>query len=105
MMQVILGERGESWTTRDKVGVRIWKELEVLINFKPSKNKLMIIGEIDAGKSTLTSYLANITLMRGLRTAIIDGDIGQGNLVPPSCVGAAVVRNKIFDLKLHKRYK
>ncbi len=101
LIQVILGDRGESWITRDRAGMRVWSDLEesIFTNLKSGKNKLMIIGETDSGKSTLTSYLANIALMRGLRAAIIDGDIGQGDLVPPGCTGASVVRNKIYDLR------
>jgi len=98
LIQVVLGERGESWITRDMVGVRIWKGLENL-NLKPGRNKLMIIGETDSGKSTLTSYLVNIALVRNLRTAVIDGDIGQGDLIPPGCIGAAVVKERVYDLR------
>jgi len=98
---VALGEKGESWITHDKVGMRIWKDLEekVFTNFESGKRKLMIIGETDSGKSTLTSYLVNIALMRGLKVIIIDGDIGQGDLAPPGCIGATIVRNKIYDLR------
>jgi len=101
LIQVILGDIGESWITRDRVGMRIWNILgeSIFTSLKPGKNKLMIIGETDSGKSTLTSYLANKALMRGLRAAIIDGDIGQGDLVPPGCTGASVVRNRIYDLR------
>ncbi|MCP8320265.1 MAG: hypothetical protein H3Z52_04900, partial [archaeon] len=101
LIQVNLGERGESWITHDKVGMRIWKDLEekVFKNFESGKKKLMIIGETDSGKSTLTSYLVNMALMRSLRVIIIDGDIGQGDLAPPGCIGAAIVRNKIYDLR------
>jgi len=101
LIQVNLGERGESWITRNKVGMRIWKDLEenVFTNFESGKKRLMIIGETDSGKSTLTSYLVNMALMRGLRVIIVDGDIGQGDLAPPGYIGAAIVRNKIYDLR------
>ncbi|NWG09411.1 MAG: hypothetical protein HXX80_03725 [Nitrososphaerales archaeon] len=57
------------------------------------------MGETDSGKSTLTSYLVNLALMRDLRAILVDGDIGQGDLAPPGCIGAVIVRNKIYDLR------
>ncbi|MEM3437635.1 MAG: polynucleotide 5'-hydroxyl-kinase [Nitrososphaerales archaeon] len=101
LVQVTLGEKGESWVSYNKVGVRIWKDLEekVLKNFQIGRKRIIIIGETDSGKSTLTSYLANKALMRGLKTIIIDGDIGQGDLAPPGCIGAILIKNKIYDLR------
>lgn len=101
LIQVTLGEKSEAWISHNKVGVKLWKDLEekVFKNFELGKKRFMIIGETDSGKSTLTSYLANMALMRGLKTIIIDGDIGQGDLAPPGCIGAAIVRDKIYDLR------
>ena len=101
LIRVTLGEKSEAWISRDRVGVGIWRDLEekVFKGFKSGKRRLMIIGETDSGKSTLTSYLSNIALMKGLRTIIIDGDIGQGDLAPPGCIGATIVLDKICDLR------
>lgn len=101
MIQLTLGEKGEALISHDKVGVGIWKDLQekVFKSFESGKRRFMIIGETDSGKSTLTSYLANMALIRGLKTIIVDGDIGQGDLAPPGCIGAATVRDKIYDLR------
>ncbi len=101
MIQLTLGEKSEALISHDKVGVRIWKDLgeKVFKSFESGKRRFMIIGETDSGKSTLTSYLVNIALTRGLKTIIVDGDIGQGDLAPPGCIGAATVRDKIYDLR------
>ncbi|MEM3708221.1 MAG: polynucleotide 5'-hydroxyl-kinase [Nitrososphaerales archaeon] len=101
LIQVTLGEKSEAWISHDKVGVALWKNLEerVFKNFELGKRRFMIIGETDSGKSTLTSYLANMALMRGLKTIIVDGDIGQGDLAPPGCIGATIVKDKIYDLR------
>ncbi len=101
LMQVTLGEKGKCWINHGKVGMKIWDEVKesVFDYVKLGKRRLMIVGETDSGKSTLASYLVNIALMRSPRPIVIDGDIGQGDLAPPGCIGAAIVRNKIHDLR------
>jgi polynucleotide 5'-hydroxyl-kinase GRC3/NOL9 len=59
----------------------------------------MLVGETDTGKSTLSTYLANMAVGRGLVPCIIDGDIGQGDLAPPAAIGAALVRQQVTDLR------
>ncbi|MGQ9469662.1 MAG: Clp1/GlmU family protein [Nitrososphaerales archaeon] len=100
-IRVTLGEGGESQISHDRIGTKIWDDVKekAFNNIGLGKRRLIIIGETDSGKSTLTSYLVNIALMKGLKVIIIDGDIGQGDLAPPGCIGAAIVRNKIYDLR------
>ncbi|MGQ9719469.1 MAG: Clp1/GlmU family protein [Nitrososphaerales archaeon] len=99
--QVTMGEKGESLVSSDRVGVKIWEDVQkrVFANVELGKKRIMILGETDSGKSTLTSYLINLALIRDLRTILVDGDIGQGDLAPPGCIGAVIVRNKIYDLR------
>jgi polynucleotide 5'-hydroxyl-kinase GRC3/NOL9 len=47
----------------------------------------LVIGEIDAGKTTLVSGLANALLARGLTVGIVDADLGQSEIGPPTTVG------------------
>ncbi len=46
----------------------------------------MVIGENDAGKTTLTTYLANELLAEGITVSIVDSDIGQSDIGPPTTV-------------------
>jgi len=52
---------------------------------------LMILGDVDTGKTTLTWKLASI-LCRGKRVSIIDSDPGQSRLGPPTTIGWGEVR-------------
>ncbi|MEM3926327.1 MAG: Clp1/GlmU family protein [Desulfurococcaceae archaeon] len=47
---------------------------------------VVVIGGTDVGKTSFTTLLANIALARGLRPAIIDGDVGQADIGPPGFV-------------------
>jgi polynucleotide 5'-hydroxyl-kinase GRC3/NOL9 len=61
--------------------------------------KILIIGNNDSGKSTLAAYIINLALQKKCRVAIIDADIGQGDLAPPNAIGAAIVTKQIVDLR------
>lgn len=79
------------------VGVSIWKDAVKRILGKPKR--VMIVGATDTGKSTLTTYLSNIAYENHLKVGVIDGDVGQGDLAPPACIGAAQIRNQLLDLR------
>jgi len=61
--------------------------------------KLMIVGPTDSGKSSLTTYLVNISLTMSNRIAVIDSDPGQGDIGPPTCVSGAMTRSRLIDLR------
>lgn len=61
---------------------------------------VMVIGATDMGKSTFCAYLANRALRAGIvPCVIVDGDIGQGDLAPPSALGAAILWQPVADLR------
>jgi len=80
-----------------KFGTSIWKDLVRNI-LKLEKKRIIIIGPANSGKSTLSLYMANVFLGHGLRPLIIDADVGQGDLAPPTCLGAAVMNFPEVDL-------
>jgi polynucleotide 5'-hydroxyl-kinase GRC3/NOL9 len=49
----------------------------------------LVVGKVNAGKSTLTRYLLRVGSDRGLRTAVVDADLGQSNFGPPACLSLA----------------
>ena len=48
--------------------------------------RLMIIGQTDAGKSSLCRYLAGRILDAGFGVAVVDADVGQKDIGPPATV-------------------
>ena len=80
-----------------KFGTSIWKDLVRNI-LKLEKKRIIIIGPCNSGKSTLSLYMANVFISQGLRPLLIDADVGQGDLAPPTCVGAAVMNFPEVDL-------
>ncbi len=57
-----------------------------------------VIGGIDSGKTSLCIYLANKALEKGRKVVIIDADLGQSDLGPPSTIGFSQVTRSVKDL-------
>lgn len=81
----------------DRIGVSIWKGVADKIRHR--SKRVMLVGATDTGKSTLTTFLSNTAHANGLKIGVIDGDVGQGDLAPPGCIGAALIRKQFLDLR------
>jgi len=69
---------------------------EIATRKKPIK--VMIVGDVDSGKSTLTTYIANRLFSMGFKLAIVDSDVGQSNIGPPCTIGLGMVKDYIISL-------
>jgi polynucleotide 5'-kinase involved in rRNA processing len=54
------------------------------------KGIVILLGTTDAGKSTFAKFLISQLCKRRLRVALVDVDIGQSILAPPTTIGLAV---------------
>ncbi|MBO8175150.1 MAG: polyhydroxyalkanoate depolymerase [Thermococcus sp.] len=80
--------------------------LTVLENHKKPV-KIMILGGVDSGKTTLATFLANELLSLGFRVAIIDSDIGQKGILPPATISLGFpdgLFESFGDIKAYKHY-
>ncbi len=59
---------------------------------------VMVMGEVDSGKTSFCTYLLNQALRMKWRAAIIDADLGQSDVGPPSTIGFSRVTASIKDL-------
>lgn len=69
---------------------------EIVSMRKP--NTVMVMGEVDSGKTSFCVYLVNKALKRKLKVAVIDGDLGQSDIGPPSTIGFCHIRSLVRDL-------
>ncbi len=58
----------------------------------------MVVGESDTGKTTLVTAIANALLARRLRVAVIDADLGQSEIGPPTTIGLGRVHHRLRRL-------
>ena len=56
---------------------------------------MLVIGPIEAGKTTFVARLATAFHARGLTVAIVDADVGQSEIGPPATIGIGAVRRPL----------
>lgn len=77
-----------------------WEKVAEEIASKPSEYKIvMVIGGIECGKTTLSTILGNIAYSKGLKVAIIDGDVGQSDIGPPTFISMGFLKKNILELR------
>ncbi|MFQ5827602.1 MAG: Clp1/GlmU family protein [Candidatus Methylomirabilia bacterium] len=59
---------------------------------------ILILGETDTGKSSFTTYLANSLVERGFRVGVVDADLGQSDIGPPTTVGLGLIGQPVERL-------
>ncbi|MEM4632129.1 MAG: Clp1/GlmU family protein [Pyrobaculum sp.] len=60
---------------------------------------VLVIGMMDVGKSTMTAMIANKALSKGYRVVVIDADVGQNDLGPPTTISFARLTKYITHLR------
>jgi polynucleotide 5'-kinase involved in rRNA processing len=59
---------------------------------------IMVIGATDTGKTTLVAALAGELASRGARVGVVDSDVGQSEIGPPTTVGLGRVQAPVARL-------
>jgi len=59
---------------------------------------VMVMGEVDSGKTSFCTFLANTAIKEKLKVAVIDGDLGQSDIGPPSTIGYSILDKCVKDL-------
>ncbi|MBU7016169.1 MAG: hypothetical protein HXS44_01575 [Theionarchaea archaeon] len=72
---------------------RMW--LKYAHEILQKKGTVFIMGAPDTGKTTFAAFLANQALEKGISVAVIDSDIGQSDIGPPSTIGLAFLRHPV----------
>ena len=58
----------------------------------------VVVGAVDTGKTSFCTLLANRAVESGIPTAVVDGDVGQSEIGPPTTVGLGLVESQIRTL-------
>ena len=68
---------------------------------------VMVIGGVDSGKTSFCAFLANEALRKKWKTGVIDADLGQSDIGPPSTIGFNFITEPVkdlFEIKAEKAY-
>ena len=73
-------------------------EWEVAVQRAARAPVTMVIGESDTGKTTLVTALANALLAAGASVGVVDADLGQSEIGPPTTIGLGRVARPLARL-------
>jgi polynucleotide 5'-hydroxyl-kinase GRC3/NOL9 len=60
---------------------------------------VLVLGESDTGKTSLVTYLADALLRAGRSVTVVDADVGQSEIGPPTAVGLGALRAPLGRLR------
>src|SRR6266849_1245194 len=88
---------GSSWTiVPESTMPTAWNEAADIV--KRQQGLCVIIGEVDSGKSSLCTFLANKCLETAMKVGVVDADVGQADIGPPTTISSAKVEAPIIGL-------
>jgi polynucleotide 5'-hydroxyl-kinase GRC3/NOL9 len=61
--------------------------------------RILLLGATDTGKTTFLTWLVNTLWGQGRRIGIVDADVGQSSLGPPTTIGLGVVAQPLPSLQ------
>ena len=74
------------------------RSFEELLKIQAPSVTAMVLGTVNSGKTSFCTYLINRLLREKKKVAILDGDLGQSDIGPPSTVAYAFVTKPLTDL-------
>ncbi len=88
---------GSSWSVVGESTVPVaWKEAAQVL--QRQRGVCVIVGEVDSGKSSLCTFLANKCLEDTGKVGVVDADVGQADIGPPTTISSSVVQAPIIGL-------
>jgi len=85
VVEVYGGNLEEAKAEEEVIGV--WRRLADEV---ATRGRIVVIGEIDSGKTTFSTFLLNTALSKGLSVALIDADVGQNDVGCPGTLALAM---------------
>jgi polynucleotide 5'-hydroxyl-kinase GRC3/NOL9 len=90
--------RGGSWKIVDESTIPLsWTEAAQIVG--QQEGTVVIVGDVDSGKSSLCTFLANKCVQDGLRVGVVDADVGQADIGPPTSISSARVSQPVSSLQ------
>lgn len=76
-----------------------WNDsIQELLGSQSAPISAIVLGAVDSGKSSFCTYMTNRLVGEKKKVMILDGDLGQSDVGPPSTIAFASVAKPITDL-------
>jgi polynucleotide 5'-hydroxyl-kinase GRC3/NOL9 len=72
---------------------------QILSTCRRSPCKVLIVGPPDSGKSTFAAFTANYLREAGMRVCVVEGDVGQEDILIPTTIALAEVSRPVLWLR------
>jgi len=79
-----------------------WREAVRYLLSLPRPRMVMVLGDVDCGKTAFCTFMINNILTSASGISIIDADLGQSDLGPPGTIGLGLVKKPFTDLFFEK---
>lgn len=96
-IDLLLGSAASYTLTDEDPIPNSWKEAADRIVETGGCARVVVLGNVDSGKTSFCTYLANMALISGRNVALIDGDLGQSDIGPPGTLGLSFVKKPFID--------
>ncbi len=96
-LSIEINKPGEIRRIKERTIPSSWDNL-VLRIVREKARTILILGEVDTGKSFFATYLANRLLEKGVKPAVLDGDPGQSDIGIPGTLGLATLKKQVVFL-------
>jgi polynucleotide 5'-hydroxyl-kinase GRC3/NOL9 len=97
-VELMLGEGASVNEVDEGTVLSSWEDAAKKILSLNKPVTVMVVGGMDSGKTSFCTFLVNEAVMNKLRTSLIDADLGQSDVGPPSTVGFNYVTEPVKDL-------
>lgn len=89
---------GGSWiVVQESTVPAAWNEAARVL--ERQRGVCVVIGGVDSGKSSLCTFLANKCLEGTGRVGVVDTDVGQADLGPPTTISSSLVQTPIIGIQ------
>jgi len=93
-----LGEKAAISEVEASTIPKSWENAaSTILEEKSQTVTVMIVGGIDSGKTSFCAYLANKALKEKRGVTIVDADLGQSDVGPPSTIGSCRITKPVRD--------
>ncbi|RLI08962.1 hypothetical protein DRO32_01515, partial [Candidatus Bathyarchaeota archaeon] len=96
-LEVVVGEGGSYSIVDGSPIPPSWREVAEELS-EGGPRKIVVLGGVDVGKTSLCTYLANMAVGAGRSVGLVDADVGQSDIGPPCTIGFARMVKPILDL-------
>jgi polynucleotide 5'-hydroxyl-kinase GRC3/NOL9 len=73
--------------------------VEVLDSVGRGPRVVFTLGCVDSGKTFFVTYVANELFERGVKVSVVDCDVGQSNIGPPTTIGLGILERQVAFLE------